>query len=114
MSFFDSDIVKSEMQEIDLLQKDVYKNILVFPLMSPSEKKFHINLLEKLIEKQQLFYTRLSLSDDPRAKELKKQVVSGLSEMGFSKNSDINLIFQELKDTLIIMKEQLDKESRSS
>lgn len=113
MSFFDSEIVKAEMQEIDLLQKDIYKNIFVFPLMSPDEKKFHINLLEKLIERQQLFYTRLSLSDDPKAKELKSKVLEGLSEMGFSKVGDVNVVFQDLKSLLDSMKEQLDRSDPS-
>lgn len=114
MSFFDSEIVKAEMNDIDNLQKDVYKAIFVFPFMSPNEKKFHIHLLKKLVEKQQLFYTRLSLSDDPKAIEMKTRVIDSLIEMGFSKSSDVNEFFSNMKNILNQMKEKLDKESHSS
>lgn len=114
MSFFDSEIVKAEMIDIDTLQKDIHKTFFSFPFMSPNEKKFHIHLLEKLIEKQQLFYTRLSLSDDPKAIEMKEKVINSLIEMGFSKSTDINEFFSNTKNTLNQIKEKLDKESYSS
>ena len=41
---------------------------LNFPKKNQVEKLFHVSLLEKLIEKQSILYTRLSLSDDPAAK----------------------------------------------
>ena len=67
MSFFDSDVVRAEMAEISELQEDVYRNVFKFPEMNQEEKKFHVGMLEKLLDKQKILYTRLSLSDDPEA-----------------------------------------------
>ena len=75
MSFFDSEVVRAEMTEIEELQEDVYKNVFSFPTMNKEEKLFHVRLLERLIDKQRVLYTRLSLSDDPQAKEMKKRIL---------------------------------------
>ena len=60
------------MKDIETLQKKVYGNVFNFPNMNREDKILHIELLEELIEKQQIFYKRLSLSDDPKAKEIRK------------------------------------------
>ena len=67
MSFFDSDIVRSEMAEIHQLQEEIYSSVMNFPYMSAADKTEHINLLSELVEKQKVMYARLSLSDDPDA-----------------------------------------------
>ena len=72
MSFFDSEIVRAEMVEIHELQEDVYENFMKFPYMNNADRNHHIDQLSKLIEKQKIVYARLSLSDDPDAKEMKE------------------------------------------
>ena len=71
MSFFQSDVVRAEMVEISELQEEVYSNVFKFPSMPKEEQHRHVDILERLIEKQQIMYTRLSLSDDPEAKKMK-------------------------------------------
>ena len=56
MSFFDSEVVRAEMVEIQELQEEVYKNVFSFPSMDNDEKLIHIDLLEKLIDKQKTAY----------------------------------------------------------
>ena len=65
MSFFDSEIVQGEMKEINRLQQAVYSKVFAFAQMGKSEKLKHVEMLEELLKKQQVLYTRLSLSDDP-------------------------------------------------
>ena len=48
MSFFDSDIVKNEMKEIEALQHKVYSNVWSFAQMDNANKREHIDALEKL------------------------------------------------------------------
>ena len=79
MSFFDSDVVRAEMTEISELQEDVYRNVFKFPSMNKEEKKFHVGMLERLLDKQRILYARLSLSDDPEAKMMKDRIVESLS-----------------------------------
>ena len=57
------------MTEIQELQEEVYSNVFKFPSMNKEEKKFHVALLEKLLDKQKVLYTRLSLSDDPESQD---------------------------------------------
>ncbi len=108
MSFFNSDIVRAEMTEISILQEDIYRNVFTFPTMNQEEKKFHISLLEKLLNKQKILYTRLSLSDDPEAIEMKEKIVESAKMMGMSSNVDMNIIFDNMQKVIEMMKEQLD------
>ena len=87
MSFFDSDVVRAEMTEISELQEDVYRNVFKFPSMNKEEKKFHVGMLERLLDKQRILYTRLSLSDDPEAKMMKDRIVESATMMGLPPDS---------------------------
>lgn len=109
MKFFESEVVRSELIEISELQQEVYKNFINFSFMSTSEKIEHIELLEELLKKQQVLYTRLSLSDDPEAKKIKQTIVDSAKLMGFPSNIDINLIFNDAAKMLESMKDKLDK-----
>ena len=41
--------------------------------MNKEDKLIHVELLEDLLNKQRVLYTRMSLSDDPDAKMMKKE-----------------------------------------
>ena len=110
MSFFDSEVVRAEMTEISELQDDVYRNVFNFPKMSSEEKLFHVGLLERLIEKQKVLYTRLSLSDDPEAQKMKQNIVDSATMMGLPPGTDMNTVFTNMSKMLDVMKQQIDKE----
>ena len=109
MSFFDSDVVRAEMTEISELQEDVYRNVFKFPSMNKEEKKFHVSMLERLLDKQRILYTRLSLSDDPEAKMMKDRIVESATMMGLPPDSDMNTVFSNMSKMLEVMKDQIDK-----
>ena len=109
MSFFDSEVVRAEMTEISELQEDIYKNVFKFPTMTKEEKLFHVSMLERLIEKQKILYTRLSLSDDPEAKLMKQNIVDSATMMGLPKDVDMNILFKNMSQMLDVMREQIDK-----
>ena len=109
MSFFKSEVVRSEMTEIGELQEEVYQNVFKFPTMSKEEKLHHVDLLERLLEKQKVLYTRLSLSDDPEAIEMKERITKSASMMGLPPNVDMNIILNNMSKMLEVMKEQIDK-----
>ena len=108
MSFFDSEVVRAEMTEIQELQEEVYSNVFKFPSMNKEEKMFHVALLEKLLDKQKVLYTRLSLSDDPEAKMMKSRIVESATMMGLPKDVDISVIFSNMGKMLDAMKQQID------
>jgi hypothetical protein len=109
MSFFDSEVVRAEMVEISEMQEDVYQNIFKFPSMSKEEKVKHVELLEKLLYKQKILYTRLSLSDDPEAHEMKEKISQSASMMGLPPNIDMNVIFSNMSEMLKVMKEKINE-----
>jgi hypothetical protein len=110
VSFFNSDIVRAEMTEISMLQDDIYRNIFSFSSMDLEEKKFHIALLEKFLEKQKVLYTRLSLSDDPEAVEMKEKIIDAASILGMPPNMDMNIVFDNMSQMIEVMKKQIDKQ----
>ena len=97
--FFDSEHVKNEMEEITCLQKELYDVILKFPMMSPKAKVEHIDTVLELLERQQIMWTRLSLTDDKEAKKMKDYIVSHAKELGFGE-ADMGTIFSNMKTTL--------------
>ena len=110
MSFFDSEVVRAEMAEVSELQEEVYNNVFKFPSMSKEDKKYHVNILERLLDKQRVLYTRLSLSDDPEAKKIKDQILEGATSMGLPANIDMNLFFKNMNEMVDIMKQQIDND----
>lgn len=111
MSFFDSEVVRAEMAEIADLQEEVYSNVFKFPRMSKEDQLYHVEVLEKLLDKQRVLYTRLSLSDDPEAKQMKKQVEESAKQMGLPTNVDMNILFANMNNMVSMMRQQIDKES---
>jgi len=109
MSFFDSDIVRNEMLEINSLQQRVYDNVFEYPSMSKERKIEHIEVLQELLEKQKVLYVRLSLSDDPEAKELKTRIEDSIIMMGMSNESNVNVVFDNLTRMVESMKKELDR-----
>ncbi len=111
MSFFDSEVVRAEMAEIAELQEEVYSNVFKFPRMSKEDQLYHVEVLEKLLDKQRVLYTRLSLSDDPAAQKMKKEVEEGARKMGLPSNVDMNILFANMNNMVEMMKNEIDKKS---
>ncbi len=113
MSFFDSEVVRAEMVEIGELQEDIYKNVFSFPSMSNEQKLEHVNMLERLLDKQRILYTRLSLSDDPEAKMMKDRILESASMMGLPPNVDMSTVFDNMNKMLGVMKKQIDNDGQN-
>ena len=108
--FFDSEVVRAEMAEIQELQEEVYTNVFKFPTMSKEDQLYHVEILERLCEKQRIMYTRLSLSDDPNAQDMKRHITEGAKQMGLPANIDMNILFSQMTEMVGKMKSQLDSE----
>ena len=108
MSFFDSEIVRAEMVEISELQEEVYSSVMNFASMNNRDKLHHVELLEKLLNKQNVLYARLSLSDDPEAKQMKQNIIESAKMMGLPPDVVITKVFDQMNKMLDIMKAQID------
>ena len=110
MTFFQSDVVRAELAEIQELQEEVYGALFKFQSMPKEDKQYHIEVLERLIEKQKVLYTRLSLSDDPQAKVMKENILKGAADMGLPQNVDMNLVFNDIYKMVDVMKKAIDED----
>ena len=106
--FFDSDIVRQELQEINELQMSIYRNAMKFGTFSREDKVEHIEKLTELLERQKVMYTRISLSDDKEAIDLKNHLQKSVELMGFPEGTDMLLLFSGMSNTIDNMKSQLD------
>ena len=106
--FFDSEIIQEELKEINKLQEKIYGSLFNFGMMSKEDKLEHIEILSDLLEKQKVMYTRLSLSDDPKAVEMKENLRKSVSLMGFPPETDMNMLFSSMNATIKALKKYVD------
>lgn len=98
--FFDSDIVQKEAEELEKLKQ------LAYEIMSTGENTKvdqlnYIYTVRELIEKQQIFYTRLKLSDDPRAVDMCDSIEEGARMLyGVWDAGDVMSVMTNMLDTL--------------
>ena len=109
MTFFQSAVVRAEMAEISELQEEVYSNIFKFPSMKKEDQLYHVELLTRLIEKQQILYARLSLSDDPDALKMKENIIESASMMGIPNSVDMSKVFDQMSTMVETLRIQIDK-----
>ena len=109
MTFFQSAVVRAEMAEISELQEEVYSNVFKFPSMKKEDQLYHVELLTRLIEKQQILYARLSLSDDPDALKMKENIIESASMMGIPNSVDMSKVFDQMSKMVETLKTQIDK-----
>ena len=77
--------------------------------MTKEDKLEHIEMLEQLLKKQQVLYTRLSLSDDPEAKQMKENIMISARQLGFPEDVDLGYVFSNMTNIIENMKKSLDR-----
>ena len=106
--FFNSDIVREELEVINKLQMEIYGSTMQFPTMSREMKIDHVDKLTKLVEKQRIMWTRLSLSDDPEAERTLEYLKQSISMLGFSPKTDMNSFFESVNKTIQSLRVNID------
>tara|TARA_B100002019_G_scaffold200048_1_gene173365 strand:- start:59 stop:391 length:333 start_codon:yes stop_codon:yes gene_type:complete len=106
--FFDSEIIQEELKEINNLQEEIYGSLFNFSAMSNEEKLKNVEILSNLLEKQKVMYTRLSLSDDPKAVEMKENLRKSVAMMGFPPETDMSMLFNSMSATIEALKNYID------
>ena len=97
--FFESEIVRNAIKEMEQLQQQIIEETFKAPMMDKEQKKEHVELMRTFLEKQKNLYFRVSLSDDPEALEMKQRIEEAAQFLGFEGNS-INELFEEMENTL--------------
>ena len=102
--FFQSEIVREAIKEMEELQQKIIEDTFKAPIMDREQKREHVELMRTFLEKQKNLYFRLSLSDDPEALEMKERIQDAAKFLGFDGNN-VNELFSEMENTL----DRLDK-----
>ena len=106
--FFDSEIIQEELKEINTLQERIYGSLFGFGTMSKEDKLEHIDILIDLLERQKVMYTRLSVSDDPKAIEMKENLRKSVAMMGFPPETDLTMLFNSMNATIEALRKHVD------
>ena len=107
MSFFQSDIIRGDIQEMLELQQFCFRSAMNFVLLDDERKMDYFNKLELLIEKQKTFYFRIKLSDDPEAISVLETMKQGVVMLGATPGAPVEEMFDELTERVKVMKDKL-------
>jgi predicted transcriptional regulator len=104
-------MVVESLRELESIQQELFKQIILLPTMEKSSRKDHLKLMKTFLEKQKLFIFRMSLSDDPEAKKIRDQIMEVASMLGVCKGDSIDEFFKELEKTIQSLEEILEEKS---
>ena len=108
MSFFQSELVRGDIQEMVELQQFCFRSAMNFVLLDDERRLEYFDALMTLIEKQKIFYARIKLSDDPEAVSVLETMKQGVVMLGATPDTPIEQMFDELLEKVQMMKQQLD------
>jgi hypothetical protein len=106
--FFDSDLVKKSLNELDDLQREIMLEIFELPFYEKEKKKEHLNKMKLFLEKQKNFIFRISLSDDPDAIEMKNTILESAQMFGISPVNDVTSLFEQMEKSINALEKSLD------
>ena len=106
--FFDSEMVRESVVELDRIQQKLFEQVLNLSFYSKEGKKEHLDLMKTFLEKQKIFIFRLSLSDDPEAIELKFRIMESAQMFGLAENGSIEDFFKILESQIEYLEKTLD------
>lgn len=107
-SFFDSEVVRESLFELDDLQNQLFIDIMNLPFLDKEGKREHLDRMREFLEKQKLFIFRLSLSDDPEAVEMKERIMESARMFGLKENQNINDFFNLMETSIKNLEDSLD------
>ena len=98
--FFRSAQVRAALAELAEIQDDLAHTMSNPRILSDDEKKDYVKKLKLFLEKQKLFFFRVSLSDDPEAIQVKEHILDTAKMFGFSEMSGMDKFFEQLDETI--------------
>ena len=104
MKFFQSEVVQQELHQMQELYMDINKMGL---MLSLDQKKEQLQKMLRLIDLQQTMYMRVTLSEDPDAKQLVDQVKNAAAMLGMPKEEIGPQFYDKLKENVYKMIKEL-------
>ena len=104
MKFFQSEVVQKELTQMQDLYMDINKMGLMLNL---DQKREQLDKMLRLIELQQTMYMRVTLSEDPDAKQLVDQVKNAAKMLGMPPEEVGPQFYDKLKENVYKMIKEL-------
>ena len=104
MKFFQSEVVQEELHQMQELYMEINKMGL---MLSLPQKREQLDKMLRLIELQQTMYMRVTLSEDPDAKQLVEQVKNAAAMLGMPKDEIGPQFYDKLKENVHKMIKEL-------
>ena len=109
MSFFQSEIIRGDIQEMLELQQFCFRSAMNFVLLDDERRLEYFDALTTLIEKQKIFYARIKLSDDPEAVSVLETMKQGVVMLGATPDTPIEQMFDELIEKVEYLKGRYER-----
>ena len=106
--FFRSAQVRAALAELAEIQDDLAHTMSSPRILSDDEKKDYVRKLKLFLEKQKLFFFRVSLSEDPEAVQVKEHILDTAQMFGFKEMTGMDKFFQQLDETIKKVEKDLD------
>ena len=106
--FFRQAQVRAALAELAEIQDDLAHTMSNPRILSDDEKKDYVRKLKLFLEKQKLFFFRVSLSDDPEAVQVKDHILETAQMFGFKVMTGMDKFFQQLDETIKKVEKDLD------
>ena len=104
MKFFQSEVVQKELTQMQDLYMDINRMGLMLNL---DQKREQLDKMLRLIELQQTMYMRVTLSEDPDAKQLVDQVKNAAKMLGMPPDEVGPQFYDKLKENVHKMIKEL-------
>ena len=106
--FFKSEQVRNDIFELENLQRDLALTMSSGRVLNEDERREHVEKLKLFLEKQKIFFFRVSLSDDPEAIQIKDHILEAAKMFGFNEMTGMDKFFQQLDETIKKVEKDLD------
>ena len=101
--FFKSEMVRGELQEMMDLQQQCFRYAMSFPVLEKERRMEYLEILMSLLEKQELMYARMSLSDDEEAQTVVENMRNAVVMLGGDPDLTVNDMFMDLRNKVDAM-----------
>ena len=108
--FFQSELVRGDIQEMAKLQEFCFRSVTNLALLDKERKLQYFEALRMLLEKQKIFYTRISLSDDEEAKSVAENMKQAVIMLGGNANLNIMDMFDDLLKKIDAFESHVEKQ----
>ena len=108
--FFQSDVVRETIAELTNLQTELTMETPYLPMMKGEQKKEHLQKLKTFLEKQKIFFFRISLSEDKDAIEMRNRLMDAARMFGVDDEVDsMDAFFKKLDNTIKELESNIEK-----